>query len=247
MEAAHRSFVAILSVVALACLTVGAHAEEQSGAETIHYGQALFVEIEHYDGGALNVMYDVEVAYGPTVWVYFVPREGYYEYVDKTTDTFTYYIDWSDLGTSHTEMEFKLEEYDTYYLIIENSDPSRQDVTVMYDVIYEHGSGWTVGLVLAILLFPITVVVLVVALYVRGRSERGLPPSTPYEPGRMPEDNDPVPPQEERRRYRDTWDDNYLDHDDGWGRSSWSDRHEGSGSRSSGSNDSPLGSMHKRV
>jgi len=201
VEEAHRRLWPSCLLSRSRASTVGAHAEEQSGAETIHYGQALFVEIEHYDGGVLNVMYDVEVAYGPTVWVYFVPREGYYEYVDKTTDTFTYYIDWSDLGTSHTEMV--VQARGVRHLLPDHRElgplQAGRDRHVRRHLrARQRLDGRPV---LAILLFPITVVVLVVALYVRRQVGAGAPPVDALRAGRMPEDNDPVPPQEERRRY----------------------------------------------
>ena len=255
-----RRLLPILVFATIACVATSAHATERSDHVTIAWGDSVDIPIDFSRGASMSVEYSVEVVQGPNVWVYFVNQGGYSDYNDPREASFAYYESWSDLSTSSAQEEFTLEEYNTYYLIIENSDESRQSTNVKYSVTYGADEstrlmGWAIlGAVL------ISLPLLLFGFLIYRKTRARLPPPTPYDPSRPPGDYLPVPPQDDEYRRGDTWyeerRDEHFDHvSDRWerdrsrgsGSSSHFERHGSPRSASGRSNASPVARMRKRL
>lgn len=113
-------------------------AGEDSGTETLEFLEHVAVEIDATDDTSTRMTWDIKVTDGVPVNVFFMPEEGYDDYVDPLKWEFSYYPAHSKNNTDSFKKTVVLNDDIVYYLVIENTGYSSMDTsTVVYDVTWD--------------------------------------------------------------------------------------------------------------
>lgn len=199
-----RAWIAILLalVLGLVLLSGNATAGKRSGSESLDTNDYFSVKIEFTVGELMDASYTVTVTAGPNVDVYFMDADNFVLF--EADGAFGYDITMTELNTRSATGSTTLLLFDTYYLVVDNSDrgtvPSSNE-TVSFDwelntkknTVVEDAVSAFCYAVLAVIVVIVVVIVLLVYLLSRKKKE---PAPTVY-PGTGPQQQPPYPPQQQ--------------------------------------------------
>ncbi|UCC92665.1 MAG: hypothetical protein JSW25_08370 [Thermoplasmata archaeon] len=153
----------VLAVLVLVSSVALAGSEED--AVVLAEGEVHVVTIDNGPGEGLWIEYEVEVLWGPPLNVFFTDAQGYTEFFDDDSPSFTYYAGFSHEETHYAEESFYFDDEGLFYLIIDNdhNQAEGQNVTVQYSVSWE-ASEFEGMLVVGILIMIIVIIVVIVML-----------------------------------------------------------------------------------
>ncbi len=192
-----RTLIPLAICVGLLLMAVPVQAGEASGVEILNWLEYIDIKIDNTEGGDLNIAYDVEVANGSAVNVYFVDEQGYDDYVDPLVANFTYYVSYSDLNTKDTDKDWTWSEEGNFYVIIENAGLTSMDTSeVRYEVTWSTSSWWLFGLSLVtcmiVILIAVVFGIVIVYMIIQSiKAKKGISDESP-EPQTSPA-SDPPP------------------------------------------------------
>jgi len=180
-----------------------------SGTDTIHEDYYVAHSISFHSGSSIDISYTMEVTSGPNIDVFFIDSQNYVYLQDGRS--FDYYVAMSDLNTMYASNDITLIEYDTYYLIFDNTDVETNppfnfvddvayvsyniDTEIYYPSTFGDTSG-TDGLNWLWILIPLIIIIVVVVAVVAAvlASQRKIPPSIQQYPTQYPPQYPPQQP-----------------------------------------------------
>lgn len=188
-----RAWIAILMVLVLGLVLLSgtASAAKRSGSESVDHGDYFSVKIEFTGGELMDADYTVTVTGGPNVDVYFMDGDSFADF--EANDTFVYDITMSELNTRSAEGSTTLLFFDTYYLVVDNSDrgtvPSSNDsatfdweLNTKKNTVVEDAVSAICYAAIAVIVVIVVVIILVVYLVSRKKDA----PAPPVPPGQAP-------------------------------------------------------------
>lgn len=129
--------VAVVAFLLLLLVAGPTGAGREDDTKVIEEGDHVDILIDNPGDGDLDVRYYVVVSDGPSIDVFWLNEEEYYNYIDE--GPFEYYQEYSVLDTKNVDKSFVWDEKGKFYLVIDNTHvgtepPDNESATVRYVV-----------------------------------------------------------------------------------------------------------------